>query len=156
MCFEDFSKAFDHVLRNDVLKILVSSLTLTLQLQSNYLMELENQSNKHWYTELSELCPVLTNSTETRVDTKKTKQKVLSVEMKILRKIANITLRDRWMSKSIRERCGIQDVATWSKRRRKEWDDQVERMQTNKHDRPRGKDDQSRDGEQSWFSSSPE
>ncbi|GJQ66793.1 hypothetical protein Trydic_g18562 [Trypoxylus dichotomus] len=53
--------------------------------------------------------PVLTYSTETRGDTKK---------MKILRKIANVTLRDTQTSKSTKKICGIQDVVKWSKRRR--------------------------------------
>ncbi|GJQ74836.1 hypothetical protein Trydic_g21672 [Trypoxylus dichotomus] len=39
--------------------------------------------------------PVLTYSTETRADIKKAKEKVGSVEVKILRKISNATLRDK-------------------------------------------------------------
>lgn len=66
---------------------------------------------------------VLSYATEARINTKKTKQQV---RMTILRKIPNVTLRDRWKG------YGVQDLLKWSKRRRKEWNDHVERMETNR------------------------
>ncbi|CAH0383760.1 unnamed protein product [Bemisia tabaci] len=72
--------------------------------------------------------PVLTYAAETRADTKRTKQQLRTVEMKVLRKIAGFTLRDRQTNESIREECQIQDIAKWTKMRRKMWSEHVERM----------------------------
>lgn len=73
--------------------------------------------------------PVLTYAAETRADTKRTKQQLRTVEMKVLRKIAGFTLRDRQTNESIREECQIQDIAKWTKMRRKMWSEHVERME---------------------------
>lgn len=52
--------------------------------------------------------PILTNASETRVDTRKTKRIVRSTEMRILRTIRGISLRDQINSATIREECKIQ------------------------------------------------
>lgn len=72
--------------------------------------------------------PLLTYAVETRADTRGTKQKMNNVEMKVLRSIKGITLRDRQTNSSIREQCNIQDVNKWVKTRKKKWDEHVDRM----------------------------
>lgn len=47
--------------------------------------------------------------------------------MKILRKIQGVTLRDR-RSADIRRECKVKDVIKWTKKRKKEWNDYVSRM----------------------------
>lgn len=54
--------------------------------------------------------PILTYAAETRADTSKTKRIMRTTEMKILRRIQGINLRDRVRRTTIRENCKIQDV----------------------------------------------
>ena len=49
-------------------------------------------------------------------------------EMKVLRKIVEKTKINRIRSQQIRESCGIQPINEWMERRRREWDEQVTRM----------------------------
>nr|XP_018912057.1 PREDICTED: uncharacterized protein LOC109040537 [Bemisia tabaci] len=72
--------------------------------------------------------PVLTFATETRAETKRTKQQFRTVEMKVLRKIAGFTLWDHQTNESIRDACNVQDVAKWTRMRRKMWSEHVDRM----------------------------
>lgn len=72
--------------------------------------------------------PVLTFAAETRAETKRTKQQFRTVEMKVLRKVAGYTMWDRQTNEAIRELCGVQDVAKWTKVRRRKWSEHVERM----------------------------
>ena len=51
----------------------------------------------------------------------KTSQLLEMTEMKKLRRIMNVTGLDRMKSEDIREKCGIQKVGEWIKRRRTEW-----------------------------------
>ena len=48
---------------------------------------------------------------EIKVETKRTKKQFRTVEMKVLKKIASVTLWDRTASESIRDACNMQDVA---------------------------------------------
>jgi hypothetical protein len=49
-------------------------------------------------------------------------------EMKVLRKIVGKTKINRMRSQQIRESCGIQPVNEWVEIRRREWDQNVTRM----------------------------
>ena len=49
-------------------------------------------------------------------------------ELKVPRKIIAKTKMDRIRSQQIKESCGIQPINEWVERRRKEWDQQVTRM----------------------------
>ena len=52
-----------------------------------------------------------------------------AIEMKVLRKIVGKIKIHRIRSQQIRESCGIQPIIEWrEKRRRREWDDHVTRM----------------------------
>lgn len=72
--------------------------------------------------------PVLTYAAETRAATSRTKQTMKTTEMRALRSIIRVTLRDKIKSETIRETCGIQDVVRWARVRRRCWRDHVERM----------------------------
>ena len=72
--------------------------------------------------------PILTYASETTVETTKTRQRIETTEMKVLRKIAGKTLRDRIRSANIRESCGIPHIADWMKGRKAEWNEHVSRM----------------------------
>ena len=73
--------------------------------------------------------PILTYAAETRADTNRTKRALRTTEMRALRAIAGVTLRDRQKSNEIRERCdGMPDVVRWSRGRRREWREHVDRM----------------------------
>lgn len=76
--------------------------------------------------------PILTYAVETRADTKRTKQKMNTVEMKVLRSIKGLTLRDRQTNSSIREQCNIQSINKWVKVRKKKWSEHVDRMSPNR------------------------
>nr|XP_018910888.1 PREDICTED: uncharacterized protein LOC109039726 [Bemisia tabaci] len=69
--------------------------------------------------------PVLTFAAETRAETKRTKQQFRIVEMKVLRKIAGFQLWDHQTNESIRDACNVQDVAKWTRMRRKMWSEHV-------------------------------
>lgn len=109
--------------------------------------------------------PVLTYATEVKTETKRTKQKIRTTEMKVLRNILGVTLRDKQTNKSIRERCDVQDVVKWSKIRKKKWKEHVERMNENRlaricmTEKPTGGRPPGRPPKrwtQSWLSSSTE
>ena len=72
--------------------------------------------------------PVLTYAAETRADTTKTRQKVNTTEMKILRTIAGKTLYDRIRNSEVRKTCNIQDVRKFTNDRRKYWNKHINRM----------------------------
>ncbi|CAG9833057.1 unnamed protein product, partial [Diabrotica balteata] len=72
--------------------------------------------------------PILTYAAKTRTDTRKTKQQINNIEMKVLRSIAGISLRDRQSNRSIREQCKIQNINRWIKTRKKNWNEHVNRM----------------------------
>lgn len=72
--------------------------------------------------------PILTYGAETRAETNPTKQLMRTTEMKTLRAISGVTLRDRKRSKEIRESLNVQDVVRWTRARRRGWDEHVDRM----------------------------
>lgn len=72
--------------------------------------------------------PILSYSAETRSDSVKTRQQLETSEMRVLRKIANKTLRDRERNEHIRLICKIEPVSEWVLSRRREWDAHVDRM----------------------------
>ena len=70
--------------------------------------------------------PILTYAAEMSADTNRTKRELRTTEMRTLRAIAGVTLRDRQKSNEIRERYdGMPDVVRWSRGRRRE---HVDRM----------------------------
>lgn len=72
--------------------------------------------------------PIVTYATETRDDTRKTKSMLKTTEMKILRIIAEYTLRDRIHNAQIRIMCDTQDIVRWVRQRKRGWNDHVSRM----------------------------
>ena len=71
--------------------------------------------------------PIISYAVETRADTTRTEQLLRSTEMKTLRSILGLTLWDKIRSKDIREECKIQDIVTWTKDRRRYWNEHVDR-----------------------------
>lgn len=76
--------------------------------------------------------PVMTYAVETRAENSTTKRITRTAEMRVLRSIAGYTLRDHQRNEDIRERCNVQDIVRWSRSRRREWRDHVERMDDNR------------------------
>ena len=76
------------------------------------------------------LSPLLTYAAETRSDILKTMKILEAAEVKILRKILNLTLLDRETNDVIKERCVVQKINDSVQRRRDEWQAKVERMIT--------------------------
>lgn len=72
--------------------------------------------------------PVLTYAAETRAETQRTKQQFRTLEMKVLRKIAGFTMWDRQQNAYVRDVCEVQDVAKWTRDRRRNWFEHVDRM----------------------------
>ena len=72
--------------------------------------------------------PIMTYGIETRAETTTTKRMARTLEMKTLRSIVGVTLRDRIRSSIIRDRCDIQDVIRWGRQRRRMWHEHVKRM----------------------------
>lgn len=72
--------------------------------------------------------PVLTYAAEARADTAKTKRILRMAEMKTLRAIRGINLKDRMESEQIRQDCEIQDIVRWTRARWRCWKDHVDRM----------------------------
>lgn len=72
--------------------------------------------------------PVLIYANETRAETSKTKRMMKTIEMKILRTVKGVILKDRVRSDTIRQELNIQDVVRWTKTRRRFWRDYVDRM----------------------------
>ena len=66
---------------------------------------------------------IITYAVENRVDTTRTGHLLRSTERKTLRSILGLTLWDKIRSKE----CGIQDIVKWTKDRRLNWDQQVDR-----------------------------
>ncbi|XP_055385812.1 uncharacterized protein LOC129614885 [Condylostylus longicornis] len=76
--------------------------------------------------------PIMTYAVETRADTAKTEQILRRTEMKTLRQICGYTLRDKIRNEDIRSTCEIQDVVRWTRCRRRNWRDHVNRMSENR------------------------
>ena len=76
--------------------------------------------------------PIMTYGIEARADTKSTKRKLRTLEMRILRRSAGFSLYDRQRNDHIRELCKVEDVVKWSKHRRREWNAHVDRMEDNR------------------------
>lgn len=72
--------------------------------------------------------PILTYAAETREETSKTKKIIRTTEMKILRTIKGVTLREQIRSEAIRNKLEIQDIMRWTRARRRQWRDHVDRM----------------------------
>lgn len=72
--------------------------------------------------------PILTYAAETRAETTKTKKLLRSTEMKTLRAIKGVTLRDQIRSSAIRDELQTEDVVRWVRSRRRYWRDHVGRM----------------------------
>lgn len=49
-------------------------------------------------------------------------------EMRVLRSIVGVTLRDRLRNDGIRQRLGVEDVVLWTRQRRRGWNEHVDRM----------------------------
>ena len=64
---------------------------------------------------------IITYAAKTKTDSAKTFQLLEPTEMKTLPRIMNMTRLDRMKSEDIREKCGIQKVGEWTKRRRTEY-----------------------------------
>ena len=72
---------------------------------------------------------LLTYTVEMRAHTNRKKRALRKTEIRALRAIAGVTLRDRLKSNEIGERCdGTPDVVRWSRGRRREWREHVDRM----------------------------
>ncbi|XP_045463721.1 uncharacterized protein LOC123673284 [Harmonia axyridis] len=71
---------------------------------------------------------ILTYAAETRSETAETKRKMRTTEMKVLRTIRGITLRDRIRNTDTLRELGVQDVVRWVKERRRFWRDHVDQM----------------------------
>lgn len=90
--------------------------------------------NKHIRTETksriykSVVRPVMTYTAETRPQTSRTQRYLETSEMRTLRKIAGKTLWDRETSESIRRICEVDNVNTWVKNRKREWNQHINRM----------------------------
>lgn len=76
--------------------------------------------------------PILTYAQETRADTQRTQNIMTKVEMRALRSIAGYSLRDHKTNVEILQLCDIQGVTKWSRKRRKEWHQHVQRMEQNR------------------------
>lgn len=78
-----------------------------------------------------------------------------TVEIKLLRTICGLTLRDSLTNTNIRERCKIDDVVKFMKRRKTEWNEHVKRMtKICKNERPIGRRPLGRPSKRwaySWF-----
>lgn len=61
--------------------------------------------------------PILTYAAETRAKNSKTKKVARTTEMRTLRSIMGVTLIDRMRSADIREKCGVQDIVRWMRKR---------------------------------------
>lgn len=72
--------------------------------------------------------PIMTYTAETRSNTARTKRRIETNEMKILRRINNKTLRDRIPSTDIRQACQITPTEEWIDKRRREWNNHINRM----------------------------
>ena len=73
--------------------------------------------------------PTITYSVETAAVTSKIKNKMSTLEMRVLRKIKGCTLRDRIRNDNIRESCQITPITEWVASRRQEWNEHVSRME---------------------------
>ncbi|XP_045477896.1 uncharacterized protein LOC123683044 [Harmonia axyridis] len=76
--------------------------------------------------------PILTYAAETRAETATTKSLLRSTEMRILRTIEGVTLRDQIRSSVIRDELKVQDVVRFVRSRRRNWRDHVDRMGTDR------------------------
>lgn len=72
--------------------------------------------------------PVMTYTAETRPETRRTQRYLETSEMKTLRKIAGKTLWDRETNENIRRICGVENINTWVKSRKQEWNLHIDRM----------------------------
>ncbi|KAI4473598.1 hypothetical protein M0802_016036 [Mischocyttarus mexicanus] len=59
---------------------------------------------------------------------KKTKQKINKIEIRVLRTILGLTLRDLQTNTSIRQRCNVENINKWIRTRKKGWNEHVDRM----------------------------
>ncbi|GJQ78864.1 hypothetical protein Trydic_g35 [Trypoxylus dichotomus] len=71
---------------------------------------------------------VLTYAVEARADTTKAKNMVRAAEMKTLRAIKGMSLKDQMRNKVIREVCENQNIVLFMRIRRRFWRDHVHRM----------------------------
>ena len=78
------------------------------------------------------VCSVLTYTSETRAETTYTQQLLHTTEMKTIRATHGKILRDKIRSDQLRQLSGIQDIIQWTNVRRREWDAHVERMEDNR------------------------
>ncbi|XP_057671236.1 uncharacterized protein LOC130902968 [Diorhabda carinulata] len=61
-----------------------------------------------------------------------TQRKLRTTEMKTLRTIMGYTLNDRQRNTDIREKCETDDIVRWVRKRRREWNQHVNRMTTDR------------------------
>ena len=71
---------------------------------------------------------MLTYAAETRSESTKTNQQIETAEMRVLRKITNNTIRDMIRNENIRERCKVENISQWTRKRKMEWNQHIDRM----------------------------
>ena len=106
--------------------------TLKASLISGYLRDkiwLNKYMSVDSKTRIYKTCvrPIMTYAIETRAENSTTKRLLQTTEMRTLRGITGCSLRDHIRSNDIRTQCGILDVVRWSRIRRREWRDHVDR-----------------------------
>ncbi|XP_057652394.1 uncharacterized protein LOC130891583 [Diorhabda carinulata] len=76
--------------------------------------------------------PIMTYGAETGAETSVTKRILRTTEMKTLRTITGYTLNDIQRNTDIRERCETDDIVRRVRKRRREWNQHVNRMTTDR------------------------
>ena len=74
----------------------------------------------------------MTYAIGTRAETALTKKLLRTTKIKTLRSITGFALKNRKRNQLIKEQCNIQDIVRWSRQRRREWRDHVNRMDDEK------------------------
>ena len=75
---------------------------------------------------------VRTYNIDTKEEAAVTKKLLRTTKSKTLISIAGYTLRDQKRKELIREQCNIQNIVRWSRQRRREWRDHVNRIDNEK------------------------
>jgi hypothetical protein len=68
----------------------------------------------------------MTYTAETRQDAARTQETKETTEMAVLRKTAGRTLLDR--VRSMRRTCRVEEIKTWVRRRKNEWNDHINKV----------------------------
>ncbi|KAI4500112.1 hypothetical protein M0802_004982 [Mischocyttarus mexicanus] len=54
------------------------------------------------------------------------------METRVLKTILGLTLRDRQTNSNIRQRCNVENINKWIKTRKKDWNEHVDQMNSNR------------------------